>query len=72
MVTAMGIEKDVDFYRAYQPDERSLVPVAVMLATGVALWGAVYFWCVLSPYADAAVFHMKAQPSYLLTEPVRR
>ena len=42
MVTAMGIEKHAEYYRGYQPDDRSIWPVAIVLATMVALWLLVY------------------------------
>ena len=37
------IGKHAAFYRAYLPHDRSLVPVAVTLATIVALWLCLYF-----------------------------
>ena len=37
-----GIEKQAAFYRGYLPDDRSLVPVTVLLSTTVALWLLVY------------------------------
>ena len=37
-----GIEKQAAFYRGYLTDERSLVPVTIVLATVVALWLLVY------------------------------
>ena len=37
------IGKHAAFYRAYLPHDRSLVPVAVTLATIVALWLSLYF-----------------------------
>jgi len=37
-----GFEKHAAFYRAYLTEERSLVPLTVVLATIVALWLLVY------------------------------
>jgi hypothetical protein len=43
METFMGrIEEHAVFYRGYQTDDRSLVPVTIVLATTVALWLLVY------------------------------
>ena len=37
-----GIEKQAAFYRGYLTDERSLVPLTIVLASVVALWLLVY------------------------------
>ena len=37
-----GIEKQAAFYRGYLTDERSLVPLTIVLATVVAVWLLVY------------------------------
>ena len=37
-----GIAKQAAFYRGYLTDERSLVPLTIVLATVVALWLVVY------------------------------
>ncbi len=37
-----GIEKQAAFYRGYLTDERSLVPLTIVLATVVVLWLLVY------------------------------
>lgn len=37
-----GIGKQAAFYCGYLPDERSLVPVTILLSTTVALWLLVY------------------------------
>ena len=49
MVTVMGIEKHAAFYRGYQPDDRSLFPVSIALATIVALWLLVYLVSAVGP-----------------------
>ena len=37
-----GIGKQAAFYRGYLPDDRSLVPLAVLLSTTLSLWLLVY------------------------------
>jgi hypothetical protein len=37
-----GIEKQAGFYRGYLPDDRSLVPLAVLISTTLALCLLVY------------------------------
>jgi hypothetical protein len=37
-----GIQKQAAFYRGYLPDDRSLVPLTIALATSIALWLIVY------------------------------
>ena len=37
-----GIEKQAAFYRGYLTDDRSLIPLTIVLAAGVALWLLVY------------------------------
>jgi hypothetical protein len=41
-----GIGKQAAFYRGHLPDDRSLVPLTVLLSTTVALWLIVYVICV--------------------------
>ena len=48
MVTVWG--KHAAFYRGYQPDDRSLFPVAIALATIVALWLLVYLVSAVGPH----------------------
>jgi hypothetical protein len=36
------IRKQAAFYRGYLPDDRSLVPLTVLLSTTLALWLLVY------------------------------
>ena len=45
-----GIKKQAAFYRGYLPDDRSLVPLTIVLATSVALWLIVY---VVGAVSDA-------------------
>ncbi len=37
-----GIERQAAFYRGYLPEERSLIPLTVLLSATVALWLLVY------------------------------
>ena len=53
MVTVMGIEKHAAFYRGYQPDDRSLFPVAIALGTIVGLWLLVYLLSAVGPQQDS-------------------
>ena len=49
-----GIEKQAAFYRVYLPDDRSLVPLTVLLSTTLALWLLVYLVvCVAEAHQDA-------------------
>jgi uncharacterized membrane-anchored protein len=54
MVTVMGIEKYAAFYRGYQPDDRSLFPVAIVLGMLVALWLLVYLVSAVGPRSGNA------------------
>jgi hypothetical protein len=38
-----------EFYRGYLTDDRSLMPVTMVLATGVALWLFFYLVSVVGP-----------------------
>ena len=57
MVTVMGIEKHAAFYRAYQPADRSFFPVAVVLATLIALWLLVYLVSAVGPQPRPTTAH---------------
>ena len=69
MVTVMGIEKHAAFYRGYQPDDRSLLPVAIILATLVALSLLFYLISVVGQDPDRATAHSArpAHPTYVLS-----
>jgi hypothetical protein len=50
-----GIGKRAAFYRGYLPDDRSLVPLTMLLSTTLALWLLVYLVvAVADPHQDAA------------------
>jgi hypothetical protein len=42
MLIMNGMAKQAAFYRGYQADERSLVPLTILLAAAVPLWLLVY------------------------------
>jgi hypothetical protein len=72
MVTVMGIEKHAAFYRGYQPDDRSLIPVAIVLATLVALWLLVYLVSAVGPHAGPATVQSPPHPAYAASHPANR
>ncbi len=47
-----GIEKQAAFYRGYLIDDQSLAPLAVALATIVAIWFLVYVAGSIGPLAQ--------------------
>ena len=49
-----GIEGQAAFYRGYLIDDQSLAPLAVALATMVALWSLVYLVGCFAPGCEAA------------------
>ena len=71
MVSVMGIEKDADFYRAYQPDSRSLIPVTVVLASLVALWLLVYLVSAVGPLPAPATAASPQHPAYAVSHAAR-
>jgi hypothetical protein len=40
---------NADFYRAYLTEDRSLMPLTIVLATGVAVWLFFYLVSVVGP-----------------------
>ena len=69
MVTARGIEKHAAFYRGYQPDDRSLLPIAIALATFVALCLLVYLISIVGPKPKSEAAR-SPHPSYAVSGPV--
>jgi hypothetical protein len=50
METVMnGIEKHVEYYRAYLPHDRSLIPLTIGLATVIAFWLLLYLVSAVGP-----------------------
>ena len=72
MVTVMGIERHAAFYRGYQPDDRSLFPVAIVLATVVALWLLVYMLSALGPHSGAETVRSSPHSAIVLSHPTDR
>ena len=72
MVTAMGIEKHAEYYRGYQPDDRSIWPVAIVLATMVALWLLVYLIAAVGPQPAEPTAAKSPQSSYATARPISR
>jgi len=48
-----GIGKHAGFYRGYLTDDRCLIPLTVVLATGVALWLLLYLVSLVGPVPSA-------------------
>jgi hypothetical protein len=67
MVTAMGIEKHAAFYRGYQPGDRSPLPVAIVLATLVALWLLVYLVSAVGPQPGSAGVRPQPHPAHAVS-----
>ena len=70
MVAVMGIEKHAAFYRGYEPDQRSLFPVAVVLATLIALWLLVYLVSAVGPHLGPVTAKSPPHPAYVVSRPV--
>ena len=50
METVMnGIEKHAEYYRGYLPHDRSVIPLAIALATVVVLWLLLYLVSAVGP-----------------------
>lgn len=58
-----GFDKHADFYRAYVPGERSLVPMTIALATIVALWFFVYLVIAVGPQTEAQTVRPGGSPA---------
>ena len=43
------LEMNADFYRAYLTEDRSLMPLTIVLATGVAVWLFFYLVSAVGP-----------------------
>ncbi len=73
-----GIAKQAAFYRGYLTDERSLVPLTILLATVVALWLLVYLVAAVAEAHQAgawraATVNLHPRPSGReLADPARR
>ena len=58
-----GIEERAAFYRGYLIDDRSLVPLAIILATTVALWLLLYLVSAIGPQGKLPTAQPPAQAS---------
>jgi hypothetical protein len=45
----MELAMNAEFYRGYLTEDRSLIPLTIVLATGVALWLLFYLVSVVGP-----------------------
>jgi hypothetical protein len=59
-----GIEKQAAFYRGYLPDDRSLVPLMIVLTTSVVLWLLVYVVSAVSVTAQHKVLLESTEDAY--------
>jgi hypothetical protein len=48
-IFVMGLAINAEFYRGYLTEDRSLVPLTIVLANGVALWLFFYLVSVAGP-----------------------
>ncbi|HEY1781993.1 MAG TPA: hypothetical protein VGG79_16450 [Roseiarcus sp.] len=60
-----GIEGQAAFYRGYLIDDQNLAPLAVALATMVALWSLVYLIGCFAPIAKPPTSEPAGQSSAL-------
>ena len=60
-----GIEERAAFYRGYLIDDRSLVPLAIILATTVALWLLLYLISAIGPQPKLPTAQPAARASTL-------
>ena len=64
-----GIECDAAFYRGYLTGDQSPAPLAVALATIIALWSLVYLIGSIAPMAKPPAAMTAAQWSSLAARP---
>jgi len=72
-----GIEKQAAFYRGYLADERSLVPLTIVLATVVAVWLLVYLVAAVAEAHQDAGARQAASVTFthdgpVASSPIRR
>jgi hypothetical protein len=60
-----GIAKQAAFYRGYLPDDRSLLPLTVLLSMAVALWLLVYLVGVVADAQGAGAARVAAERFFL-------
>ena len=64
----MGIEKHAAFYRGYQPDDRSLFPVAIVLVTLIGLWLLVYLVSAVGPPSRPVTIQSPPHSTYAVPD----
>ncbi len=62
-----GIEKHAAYYRGYLTDDRSLIPLTIVLATIVALWLLVYLVSAVGPHPKPQTVRFVHNPTYTVT-----
>jgi hypothetical protein len=73
METVMnGIEKHADYYRAYLPHQRSLIPLTIALATVIALWLLLYLVSAVDPAPTRQTGRSAAHAATLVLRPESR
>jgi hypothetical protein len=67
-----GIARQAAFYRSYLPDDRSLLPLTILLSTAVAVWLLVYLVGVVADTAQGTVAARVASERFLRDRPTFR
>jgi hypothetical protein len=68
-----GIEKQAEYYRGYLPDDRSIIPLTIAVATTVVLWLLVYLVSAVGPQPRPQTAQPAAYVSaVIVSHPVRR
>jgi hypothetical protein len=68
-----GVEKHAEYYRGYLPDDRSVIPLAIVLTTIVALWLLIYLVSAVGPQPRPETAQSAAHAStVVISQPVRR
>jgi hypothetical protein len=71
METVMnGIEKHVEYYRAYLPHDRSLIPLTIVLATVVAFSLLLYLVSAVGPQPQWQPSRLAVHPSPVVSQTV--
>ena len=66
-----GIEKHVEYYRAYLPHDRSLIPLTIGLATIVAFWLFLYLVSAVGPQPKSRLDQWAAHPTAVVSQTAR-
>jgi hypothetical protein len=69
METVMnGIEKHAEYYRAFLPHDRSLIPLTIGLATLVAFWLFLYLVSAVDPQPQWQRAQSAARPTAVVSQ----